>query len=215
MGEKLLSESLFFQANEENKQSIAQLDKDVKTLLERSDSLIKKLDEQGSPKSGSAKTEPVDKEKQKKSAEQFFANLQAAIAVPITPISKQIADLKQYIDNAQQPREIHRRISIQWVESKGVLTVVFLVFSLLASLLWGFSLKLQRDENENYYTMYRIIRANGGVSARQLEYVRTMVCTAGHEEKKAGLIKFADDFEERWYARQDSIINARENEKIQ
>ena len=59
-----------------------------------------------------------------------------------------------------------------------------------------------------------IIRAHGGATAGQLEYVRTMVCTPGHEEEKAKLIKFADDFEIRWNARQDSLIIAKESEKI-
>jgi hypothetical protein len=219
MSERNLSESLFFEANEENKQNIAKINKNVEILLERSESLFKRLDELPSPKPATpqpvpVKAEPVDKEKQKKDTEQFLVNLQAAIAKPLTPVSKQIEDLKESVDKAIKARLINWRITIQWVESKGVLSVIALLVILLSLLLWDFNLKIQIQKNEDYYTMYRIIRANGGVTAGQLEYVKTMVCTPGHEEKKAELIKFADNFEVQWNARQDSLIRVKEAKKI-
>lgn len=222
MSDKALSESLFFQAHEETKQTLAQLRKE----LEKLEQLATQVQSQQPCKSSEATNHAVisDKEAAAKAANQrkqqeensrrYWEAMKQTVGDTLNPLAKQLADLQAKFTEAAMPREISKIYRFQWVESRGVLTIIALVFLLFSSLYWGFSAQHEAQENIAYRNIFRVARAYHGASTNDLQYLCTVFMEEGHDKERTQLLDHADRYEARWNAIQDSLIKVREAKKI-
>lgn len=217
MSDKTLSESMFFQAHEETKQTLAQLNKKMDKLEQQMEAK-----NQPSARSESNSTEIVAgkeaREKDEKAWQRFtdhyWKTMSENLGKAISPLSAQVCDLQTKFAEASKPRKIIKLYRLQWVKSRGVLTIIALVLSLFSALYWGFTAQHQAQEDIAYRNIFRVARAYHGASVNGLQYLRTVFLEQGHDKERVHLLEYADRYEARWNAMQDSLIQVREAKKI-
>lgn len=117
--------------------------------------------------------------------------------------------------NKAQSHEISKIYRFQWVESRGVLTIIALVLFLFSAICWGFTAQHQVQESIAYRNIFRVARAYHGASSNDLQYLRNVFLEQGHDKERTQLLRHSDQYEVRWNAVQDSLIRVREEKKIQ
>lgn len=205
MSDKTLTERLFFQAHEETKQTLSQLNDKFDKFAQLA---VQVLSQQADKRSDAANHAVVsDKEvtakvaKQRKQQEEynrrFWAAMGQTMQNALNPLAQQLTDLQAKFVEAAKPREISKTYRFQWVESRGVLTVIALVILFFSAICWGFTAQHQAQENMAYRNIFRVARAHHGASADDLHYLHTIFFEQGHDKERTQLLNHADRYEAR------------------
>ncbi|SKA20532.1 hypothetical protein SAMN02745202_02471 [Segatella oulorum] len=222
MSEKTLTEGSFFQAHEETKKTLALLSQKLEKLEQLAAQVQNrqpdKSNEPGNHAVASDKEAAAKEAKKRKQQEeymhQFWEKMAQTMNNALQPITKQLTDLQTKFVEAAKPREIIKHYRVQWVESRGVLTIIALVLFLFSAICWRFTAQYQAQENIAYRNIFRVARAYHGASANDLQFLRTVFLEQGHDKERTQLLDHADRYEAQWNALQDSLIRVRENSKI-